>query len=242
MSTSANEPAIRVERLRKSYGRSVALDGADLHVAQGESWALLGPNGSGKTTLLRIVSTVAPPSGGSARVFGLDVTRNTRDVRRIIGYVPQLPSTDLELTCVENLHFAGGLFGLGPVERRVRIAELLDFFGLGESRDRVAGELSGGMNRRLELARAMVHEPRLLLLDEPSTGLDPRAQDELWELLDRLRRERGLTCLMATHRLDDAERACGRVGILRRGRVTATVNVGGGPALSEIYSTGAEED
>ncbi len=242
MSESGIEVAVRVEGLRKSYGRSVALDGADLRVAEGESWALLGPNGSGKTTLLRIVATVTEPSGGGAWVFGMNVLDRRREVCRAVGYAPQAPTADLELTCAENLSFVAGLFGLSPAARRGRIAELLELFDIGEKRNALVGALSGGMRRRVELARSLIHGPRLLLLDEPSAGLDSHARERLWNLLERLRREERLTLVMATHRIEDAEGACDRVAILRRGRITGTARVSGEPPLAEIFPGGAEED
>lgn len=237
MSVFPSEPAVQADGLRKSYGRAVALDGADLHVGCGESVALLGPNGSGKTTLLRILSTVASPSGGSARVFGLNVADRPREVRRLVGYAPQAPTADVELTCEENLRFMARLFGMGRQERRARIEELLDLFQLGEHRNRVAGKLSGGMKRRVELARALIHEPKLLLLDEPAAGLDPPAREALWSLLRRLRGEGGLTILMATHRMEDAAAVCGRAAILSRGRVTRTAPMDGGAELAELYAS-----
>lgn len=241
MSVFPGEPAIQADGLRKNYGRAVALDGADLSVAQGESLALLGPNGSGKSTLLRILATVASPSGGSARIFGLSVADRPREVRRLVGYAPQAPTADVELTCEENLRFMARLFGMGRQERRARIEELLELFQLGEHRNRVAGKLSGGMKRRLELARALIHKPKLLLLDEPAAGLDPPAREALWSLLRRLRSERGLTTLMATHRLEDAVAVCGRAAILSRGRVAEISSLDGVWRPADVHVEAAEE-
>lgn len=236
MSIFPSEPAIQADGLRKNYGRAVALDGADLRVSPGESVALLGPNGSGKTTLLRILSTVTSPSEGSARVFGVNLAAQPREVRRLVGYAPQAPTADAELTCEENLRFMARLFGMGREERRARIEELVEMFQLGQHRHRLVGTLSGGMKRRVELARALIHEPKLLLLDEPATGLDPRAREALWVLLRRLRSEGGLTILMATHRMEDAAAVCDRADILSRGRVTRTAPMDGGAELAELYA------
>lgn len=227
MSTFASEPAIQAEGLRKSYGRAVALDGADLSVARGESLALLGPNGSGKTTLLRILATVASPTGGRAHIFGMSVAERAREVRRLVGYAPQMPTADGDLTCAENLRFMARLFSMGRAERRARIDDLVELFQLGEHRNRLVGKLSGGMKRRVELARALIHEPGILLLDEPATGLDPQVRQSLWDLLRRLQSEQGLTILMATHRMEDAAAVCGRAAILRLGRVAEVARLDG---------------
>lgn len=212
--------AIEVENLRHRYGKREALAGVSLQVAERGIVSLLGPNGSGKTTLFKILSTLLPPVSGSVRIFGHDVARQPHAVRRCLGIVFQHPSLDPKLTVRENLLHQGHLYGLHGRALRLRLEGLLAEFGLAERGADLVATLSGGLQRRVELAKALLHEPRLLLLDEPSTGLDPGARHDLTRMLQRVRHERGATILLTTHILDDAEQS-DRVGIIDHGRVIA---------------------
>lgn len=211
---------LAVRDLTHRYGDRPALSGVSLDVAPGELFGLLGPNGGGKTTLFRIATTLVPPTAGSAEVFGHDAVAEPTAVRRALGVVFQQPALDAELTVRENLRFHGALVGLRGAALDERIASVLGTFGLADrTGDRVKA-LSGGLARRADLARGLLHRPALLLLDEPTTGLDPTARRELWAALARLRRDEGTTVVVATHLMEEAER-CDRVGILDRGRLVA---------------------
>jgi len=219
MSTAAAEAPIELEGLRRSYGEREALAGVTLTVRPGELFGLLGPNGSGKTTLFRVVSTLLAPSGGSARVLGHALPSESIAVRRGIGVVFQSTSLDVHLTVRENLVHQGHLYGLRGATLSAAIKRELTRVGMTErARDRV-GELSGGQKRRVELAKGLLHGPRLLLLDEPTNGLDPAARRDLWNHLSALRRE-GVASLVTTHLMEEAER-CDRVAILDRGELVA---------------------
>ncbi|HZN02163.1 MAG TPA: ATP-binding cassette domain-containing protein [Candidatus Polarisedimenticolia bacterium] len=212
--------AIRAEGLAFDYGRERGLDGVDLEVAAGERFAILGPNGGGKTTLFRILATLLKPARGRAAIFGHDVATSADAVRRALGVVFQAPAVDRLLTVRENLDLQGALYGVrGAALQREREA-LLDRFGLADRFRARAGTLSGGLLRRLEIAKALLHRPRLLLLDEPSTGLDPQARADLWQALDDQTRRDGTTVAFTTHLLDEGDRS-DRVAILDRGRVVA---------------------
>ena len=214
-------PAVEVSRVRHAYGGRIALDDVSFQVEPGEIFALLGPNGGGKTTLFRILSTVMPPDAGSVRVFDADVRTEAAQVRRNIGVVFQNPSLDGKLTARENLLHQGRLYGMRGAALRSRIDEMLAQMAIaGRAADRVE-TLSGGLQRRVELAKGLLHGPRLLILDEPSAGLDPGARLDLRRYLTRLRDERRVTVLWTTHLIDEAEDA-DRVLILDRGRVVAT--------------------
>lgn len=211
---------IRVEDLRHSYGKRAALDGVSFAVNAGEIFALLGPNGSGKTTLFRILSTLMLPSGGRALVAGFDSATQPDEVRRRIGVVFQAQSADIKLTAAENLWHQGHLYGLHGAELKARIAEMLGRVGLGDrARDRVE-TFSGGMQRRVELAKGLMHHPSVLLLDEPTTGLDPGARRDLWQYLHELRSQEHVSIVVTTHLMEEAER-CDRLAILSEGRVVA---------------------
>ena len=213
-------PAVSIHDLRHRFAERVALGGVSLDVAQRELVALLGPNGSGKTTLFRILTTALLPGGGSVSIFGADVVRQPRRARREIGVVFQSPSLDRKLTPAENLRHQGHLYGLRGRELEQRIATALERVGLAErARERVE-RLSGGLTRRVELAKGMLHRPRLLLLDEPTTGLDPSARRDFWSYFDAVRRETGATAILTTHLLDEAERA-DRIALLDEGRLVA---------------------
>jgi ABC-2 type transport system ATP-binding protein len=215
-----SDAAVEVEDLRRSYGSREALAGISFDVRRGELFALLGPNGGGKSTLFKILTTLLPPSAGTARVCGHDVRTAQREVRRHIGVVFQHPSVDGKLTIEENLRHQGHLYGLGGGALKARIAELLERFGLVDRKDDLVERLSGGLARRAELAKGLLPRPTVLLLDEPSTGLDPGARRDLLQYLRRLRDEDGMTVLLTTHYLEEAER-CDRVGVIDRGKLVA---------------------
>ena len=197
-----------------------ALVGVDLDVPAGGVFGVLGPNGSGKTTLFRILATILRPTGGGARVFGHDLVADSQRVRRCLGVMFQMPSIDGKLTAEENLACHGRLYGMPRSAIRRRSDGLLDELGLAARRAEPAERFSGGMQRRLELAKALLHEPRLLLLDEPATGLDPGARRDVWEALHALRRDHGVTVVLTTHLMDEAEQ-CDRLAVLAAGRLVA---------------------
>jgi ABC-2 type transport system ATP-binding protein len=234
--TDTPADAVRATGLRKSFhvkGVTVpALTGIDLAVAPGEIFGLLGPNGAGKTTTLRILTTLLPADGGEARVAGADVRRDPALVRRRIGYVGQLGGADLNATGRENLLLAGRLYGLSAGDANRRCAELLGVFGLAELADRAVRTYSGGQRRRLEVALGVMHRPRVLFLDEPSTGLDPQNRANLWDQIRELR-DGGTTVFITTHYLDEADQLSDRVAIVDHGRVIA---LGSPEALKRQYS------
>jgi ABC-2 type transport system ATP-binding protein len=203
-----------------SAPRELALEGVTLEIKQGETFAVLGPNGGGKSTLFRILATLAKPSAGSAKVDGLDVAEQADEVRKRIGVVFQAPSLDIKLTAYENLMHQGHLYGLRGSALEGRIAGALEAVGLKERAKDFAEMFSGGMKRRLEIAKSLLHSPKLLLLDEPTTGLDPGARRELWQTLLAMRAKTGLTVAMTTHLMDEADR-CDRVAILSAGKLIA---------------------
>lgn len=213
-------PAISVSGLSHWYGKRQALADLSFEVTPGEIFGLLGPNGGGKTTLFRILATLLPLQRGQVRLLGLDLAREAPAIRSFVGVTFQSPSLDRKLTVRENLASQGYLYGLAGTRLRSRIEALLSRLGLADrARDRVES-LSGGLARRVEIAKGLLHDPRLLLLDEPSTGLDPGARIDLWQYLRRLREEAGVTVLVTTHLMEEAER-CDRLGILDTGRLVA---------------------
>lgn len=213
-------PALETSRLVHRYGERTALTGLDLEVSAGEIFALLGPNGGGKTTLFRLLSTLIPIQSGTARVLGYDVAGQTADVRQRIGVVFQAPSLDKKLTVAENLHHQGHLYGMSGGALRRRADEMLDRLRLADRRRDLVETLSGGLRRRVELAKGLLHHPRLLLLDEPSTGLDPGARSDLWDYLQQIRRDDGVTVVLTTHLLEEADKA-DRLAILNAGSLVA---------------------
>jgi ABC-2 type transport system ATP-binding protein len=212
--------AITVEDLRHRYGEREALAGISCDVPAGEVFGLLGPNGGGKTTLFRILATLLPLQEGRAAILGHDVKAQPDAVRRVIGVTFQSPSLDPKLTVAENLKFHGQLYGLAGQMLADRADELLARLGLADRTRDIAEKLSGGLKRRVEIAKSLLHSPRVLLLDEPSTGLDPGARHDLWRYLNQLRGETGVTVLVTTHLMEEAEH-CDRLGILDRGRLVA---------------------
>jgi ABC-2 type transport system ATP-binding protein len=211
---------ITVRDLHKSYGDFEAVKGIDLEVAAGEIFGFLGPNGAGKSTTISVLCTLLKPTSGSVRVAGLDVNTQPDEVRRRIGLIFQDPSLDDQLTARENLEFHGFIYGLPARLRQERIAEVLEMVGLTDrAADRVR-TFSGGMKRRLEIARGVMHHPQALFLDEPTLGLDPQTRAHIWEYLQDLRRREGITLFMTTHYMDEAE-FCERIAIIDRGTIVA---------------------
>ncbi|HMM40610.1 MAG TPA: ATP-binding cassette domain-containing protein [Thermomicrobiales bacterium] len=213
-------PAIEARGLTKTYGKDVrALDGLSFRVEAGTVFALLGPNGAGKSTAVKILTTLSRADDGEATVAGFDVRREPERVRRAIGYVSQKPALDPEATGRENLTLQGRVYGLGGAELRGRVDELLERNGLSGAADRVTSAWSGGMQRKLDVTMGLVHRPLVLFLDEPTTGLDPEARAELWGEITRLARDEGITILLTTHYLDEADRLAGRLAIVDHGRL-----------------------
>jgi len=228
-------PAVEVHGLSRRYGELLALDRLDLSIGAGELFGLLGSNGAGKTTTLKILTTLLLPSAGTAWVAGFDVVHAPREVRRRIGYVPQLVSADAMLTGRENLVLSARLHGLRRAERESRIAEALQLMDLTSVAGALVRSYSGGMIRRLEIAQAMLHRPQVLFLDEPTVGLDPVARHVVWDRLRELRVQFGTSILLTTHDMEEADVLCSRIAILHRGRVT----VQGVPAELKAH-TGSE--
>ncbi len=214
-------PALRTSELTHRYGERLALDRVSLTIAPREIFGLLGPNGGGKTTLFRILSTLVRPTSGSASILGLDLFRDTTELRRRIGVVFQAPSLDKKLRVRENLAHQGRLYGLAGAALRERIDHLLLEFNLKDRAHDLVETLSGGLQRRVEIAKSLLHRPEFLLLDEPSTGLDPGARIDLWQTLYRLRDQQGVTVLLTTHLMEEAER-CDRVAIIDEGKIVAS--------------------
>ncbi|MGH2407907.1 MAG: ABC transporter ATP-binding protein [Candidatus Limnocylindrales bacterium] len=234
-------PAIQTRALTRRFDKVLAVDHLDLTVDD-EVFGLLGPNGAGKTTTIKMLITLLPPTSGDAHVAGFDIARQAGSVRRRIGYVPQLLSADSALTGRENLELSAGLYHLPRSERAVRIDGAMRFMELASVADRVVRTYSGGMIRRLELAQAMLHEPPVLFLDEPTVGLDPNGRDTVWTRIRQLRDRDGTTVLLTTHHMDEADALCDRVAIMHLG-VVATMGtpaelkaaVGPGATLDDVF-------
>ncbi|MHA3018714.1 ATP-binding cassette domain-containing protein [Mycobacterium sp. BMJ-28] len=212
-------PAIECRRLTHRYGQFTAVHELDLQVRTGETMGLLGPNGAGKTTVIRVLTTLTPVQDGDVRIFGLDSRRDTMDIRFNIGYVPQQLSIEAALTGRQNVELFARLYDVPRRERADRVAGALAAMQLSEVADNVAGTYSGGMVRRLELAQALVNRPSLLLLDEPTVGLDPIARDSVWEQVGRMKAEFGMTVLLTTHYMGEADALCDRVALMHHGRL-----------------------
>jgi ABC-2 type transport system ATP-binding protein len=214
-------PAVDVVGLRHHFGDKVAVDGIDLRIERGMVFGLLGPNGAGKTTTIRVLNTLLPIQEGTATVLGHDIRRSTMAIRRRMGYVPQQLSIEAALTGRENVMWFARLFDVPRAERKERVADALEVMGLTEAADAMAGTYSGGMIRRLELAQALVNRPQLLVLDEPTVGLDPVARDGVWRRVDDMREATGMTVLLTTHYMEEAEALCDRIALMHLGRIRA---------------------
>ena len=217
---ASHPPLIEARRLTKRFGDFVAVDGIDFAVERGESFGFLGPNGAGKSSTMRMIGAVSPVSDGELRVLGLDPATHGPAIRQRLGVVPQQDTLDTELTVLDNLLVYWRYFGIARDVLRPRAEELLDFVQLAERRDSRVEPLSGGMKRRLTIARALVNDPELMLLDEPTTGLDPQARHALWDRLYRLKQQ-GVTLVLTTHYMDQAEQLCDRLVVMDRGRIVA---------------------
>jgi lipooligosaccharide transport system ATP-binding protein len=233
MNAASELPLVHARGLVKRFGERVAVDGIDFDVHKGEAFGFLGPNGAGKTSTMRMVGCVSPLSGGSLSVLGLDPVQDGPEIRARLGVVPQQDTLDFELTVRENIVIYGRYFGLPRAKLRKRADELLDFVQLTERADDRVEPLSGGMKRRLTIARSLVNDPDMLLLDEPTTGLDPQARHTVWDRLFRLK-QRGVTLILTTHYMDEAEHLCDRLVVMDKAKIVAE----GSPlALISRYST-----
>jgi lipooligosaccharide transport system ATP-binding protein len=228
-----SEALVSARGLAKKYGDFVAVDSIDFDVDKGEAFGFLGPNGAGKSTTMRMIGCVSPASAGSLRIFGMDAATNGRAIRGRLGVVPQLDTLDKELSVMENLVLYGRYFDIPRAECRRRAKELLEFVQLSERADSVVDTLSGGMMRRLSITRSLINQPDLLLLDEPTTGLDPQARHVLWDRLYRLKHD-GVTLIITTHYMDEAEQLCDRLVVMDGGRIVA---MGSPRSLIEEHST-----
>jgi ABC-2 type transport system ATP-binding protein len=213
--------AIRVDQLTKRFNDLIAVDHISFEIEQGEIFGLLGPNGAGKTTTLSMLATMLKPTSGSAMVNGIDIEEDEDGVRKSIGIVFQDQSLDEELTAWENMDFHGRMYRIPGEIRRRRITELLQLVGLEDRKDDIVKTFSGGMRRRLEIARGLLHHPVVLFLDEPTLGLDPQTRNHLWQYIAALSREKGITIILTTHYMEEADRLCDRVAIMDGGRIIA---------------------
>jgi lipooligosaccharide transport system ATP-binding protein len=214
------DPMIRARGLHKSFGDSEAVRGIDVDVRRGEAFGFLGPNGAGKSSTMRMIAAVSPVSGGELRILGLDPATDGPEIRSRIGVCPQEDTLDTELTVRDNLYVYGRYFGLPRKEVRERVGELLDFVQLTEKADAMVEALSGGMKRRLTIARSLINRPEVLLLDEPTTGLDPQARHVVWDRLFRLKQQ-GVTLVLTTHYMDEAEQLTDRLVVMDKGLIVA---------------------
>src|SRR3954471_12132688 len=239
---------IEVQNISKKFGDFTAVDGISFSVEHGEIFALLGPNGAGKSTLIRMLTTLIPATSGTATINGCDVVKQADAVRRLIGVIPQAMTSDLELSVEENLSIYAKLYGV-PRERRLKLmGELLESVELTKWRDKPVKNLSGGMRRRVEIARGLIHEPRVFFLDEPTTGLDPVSRTAVWQMIQKIKQERDLTVLITTHYMDEADKLCDRIAIVDHGELKALdsplklkASIPGKSSL-EVSFTGAPPD
>jgi len=212
---------IEVHDIRKTFGNFTAVDGISFNVEHGEIFGLLGPNGAGKSTLIRMMTTLIPATSGTVRIGGFDTAKQSDAVRRIIGVIPQALTSDLELSVEENLTIYAKFYSVPRARRKQIIAELLEAVELTKWKDKQVRNLSGGMRRRVEIARGLVHEPKIFFLDEPTTGLDPVSRSAVWEMLRKIKGERDLTVLLTTHYMDEADKLCDRIAIVDHGKLVA---------------------
>ena len=233
MNAATSLPLVHARGLVKRFGPLVAVDGIDFDVQKGEAFGFLGPNGAGKTSTMRMIGCISPPSGGTLSILGLDPVTAGAEIRARLGVVPQEDTLDMELTLRENILIYGRYFGLPRKGLRERADELLEFVQLNERADDKVEPLSGGMKRRLTIARSLVNDPDVLLLDEPTTGLDPQARHTVWDRLFRLK-QRGVTLILTTHYMDEAEQLCDRLVVMDKGKIAAE---GSPQELIRRYST-----
>nr|WP_318655985.1 ATP-binding cassette domain-containing protein [Pseudanabaena yagii] len=213
---------LETRSLTRDFGQMRAVDNVNIQVKAGEVFGLLGPNGAGKSTTIKMLTTLLPPSSGNAAIAGLDLTHQSSEIRRAIGYVPQSLSADGSLTGYENLLIFSKLYDIPRKYRETRIRDVLEFMGLEEAAHRLVRNYSGGMIRRLEVAQSMLHQPQVLFLDEPTVGLDPLARSYVWTLVKQLRERYGTTIILTTHFLEEADSLCDRVAIMQAGKVVIT--------------------
>ncbi len=214
-------PIIEIKNLTKKYGELVAVDNLNLEVQEGEIFGLLGPNGAGKTTTLMMLTTLVRPTSGTALVGGFDIVKDPDDVRRSIGIVFQDPSSDDTLTGYENLKLHGLLYGVPKELREQRIKEVLELVDLTDRKDDLVKKYSGGMRRRLEMARGLMHHPKILFLDEPTLGLDPQTREHIWKYVTELVKKEKITVIITTHYMDEADKLCNRLAIIDHGKIAA---------------------
>jgi len=239
---TATKIILETKSLTRRFRTLTAVDKLNVSVQAGEMFGLVGPNGAGKTTVIKMLTTILPPTSGTALVAGHDIVKHSARVRGAIGYVPQLLSADGSLTGYENLLIFAKLYHIPRSERKERIHDALNFMGLSEFADKMVREYSGGMIRRLEVAESMLHRPTVLFLDEPTVGLDPIARKTVWEHIQRLRSDYGATILMTTHYMEEADELCDRVAIMHLGKVAAIgtpselkASVGEGATLDDVF-------
>lgn len=213
--------SIHTEKLRRAFGNFIAVEGLDLDIPDGCAFGMLGPNGAGKSTLIRLLTTLLLPTSGRAFVAGADVVKDANAVRKAIGVIPQAMTSDPDLTAEENLIFYGRLFGISGRECYRLVDELLDQVNLRAWRKKMVRTFSGGMRRRLEIARSLLHKPKILFLDEPTTGLDPASRIAMWEMITRLREQTSLTVFLTTHYMEEADQLCDQIGIFDHGKLIA---------------------
>jgi ABC-2 type transport system ATP-binding protein len=212
---------LETQSLTRQYGELKAVDELNLCVEEGETFGLLGPNGAGKTTTIKMLTTLLPPTSGTATIAGFDIRHQSAEVRRAIGYVPQLISADGSLTGYENLLVFAKLYSLPRSERVKRVREALEFMGLTDAADKLVKTYSGGMIRRLEIAQSILHRPQVLFLDEPTVGLDPVARNAVWDHIEQLRKDYNTTIVLTTHLMEEADNLCRRVAIMHLGKIAA---------------------
>jgi ABC-2 type transport system ATP-binding protein len=240
--TSPETPAILVDHVTKQYGSLTAVNDVSFTVHPGETLGLLGPNGAGKSTLIRMMTTLVPITSGRVLLYGIDVTQDPNRARLEIGVIPQAMTSDVDLSVEENLSIYAKLYGVPKAERERSITELLDFVHLSDRRKSLVGTLSGGMRRRIEIARGLVHSPRILFLDEPTTGLDPVSRADVWEMMSIVQHKRQLTTLVTTHYMDEADRLCDRIAIVDKGKLVVLdtpqalkASVPGATTLDDVF-------
>jgi len=237
-----DKPAVQIFALTRKFGDLTAVDQITLTIAEGEIFGLIGPNGAGKSTLMKMLTTLLPPSAGTATVAGYDIVTQPAEVRRHIAYIPQLLSADGSLTGYENLLLSARLYGLPRQERRQRITRALERMGLAEAAQHLVAHYSGGMIRRLEIAQSLLHRPEVLFLDEPTVGLDPAARETVWERVRDLRDRFHRTMVVTSHLMDEMEHLCNRIAVIDHGRIVALgtptelkARVGPGASLDDVF-------